>query len=529
MNFIEASIFILFIAIISVPLATRFRLPLEIFLVIGSCLISLIPGLPSMQINSMIVFNLFLPPILFYAAYFTSWHEFKFNFRAISLLAFGLVIVTTISVAFVAKWLLPEATWAECFLLGAIVSPTDASAATAIIKKLGAPRRLITVLEGESLVNDATALLLFRFSLAAVLSGSFSLNMAIVNFFFVTIGGALIGICIGLAAVFVLRRLHDVRAETTFTFIIAFTCYLLAERIGVSGVISTVVCGIFFGKQLPELAPSQTRLNAKASWNTLIFIINGFVFTLIGLELPWVVKNLGTQAISQLIIYGAIISAVVILVRLLWVFPAAHFPRLLIPSIKRKDPTPPWQSLFILGWCGMRGIISLAAALALPQMISQGVLFPHRDALVFITYCVIVATLLIPSLTLPFFLRFFHLSESENKAKEEAIARIRSLEGVMERITSLVEKESIPCELFDEFKKQVERRLKVINTQLERAPYSTLTNEYTSIKKLTMLALQSERETLIRLRKSGEIHEDVFHLLSDELDLEEIRTKSLRL
>lgn len=529
MNFIEASVFIILFAILSVPVATRFRVPLEVFLVIGSCMVSLIPGLPNVQINPMIIFNLLLPPILFSAAYFTSWRDFKFNLRAITLLAFGLVLFTTIIVSLIAKYMIPGLTWEEGFLLGAIISPTDASSATAIIRKLGAPRKLITILEGESLVNDASALLLFKFALTAIIAGSYSIPHIALQFFIVSIGGATIGLLIGLVAVIVVRSIQNVQAETTFTFIVAFTCYLVAEHVGVSGVISTVVCGLFFGVRLPELVPSHTRINAKASWNTLLFIINGFVFTLIGFELPSILKNLEPYSIGTLSLYGFTISLVIILLRITWVYPVAYLSRVLIPSVARKDPMPSWQTLFVLSWSGMRGIVSLAAALSIPYTLPSGVGFPHRSLLIFISYCVIIVTLILPTITLPLLLRVFHLSDDEDKLKEEALARIKSLEGVLEKITAIAKSENIPCDIVEEYRRAIDRRYKVIQTQIKDQPYSTITNEYLAFKKMAQVVVHSERETLLRLRKQGEIHDDIFRKLSDELDIEELRVHSVRL
>lgn len=528
MNFIEPAIFILLFAILSVPIATRFHLPLEIFLLIGSGLLSLSPWLPAFQLNPQIVFILFLPPILFYAAYFTSWRDFKFNFRPISLLAFGLVIFTTIIVAVVAKFALPEFTWAESFLLGAILSPTDATSATSIIKKLGAPRRLITILEGESMVNDATALILFRFSLATVLGSSFSLPSATIHFVIEAFGGIILGLAIGVFSIYLLPKIKSVEAETTFTFITAYTSFLVSEYVGVSAIISTVVCGIYCGIRFPEVASSLTRINAKAAWNTLLFIINGFVFTIIGLELPIILKNLKAESISYFIWYGLIISIVVILARLLWVYPMAYLPRLFFPAIERKDPMPSWKILFVTGWSGMRGIVSLAAALSIPFFVSADLLFPHRDLIQFITYCVIVITLLIPTLSLPFIIHVFRFPE-EDEMKQEALARIRSLENSIRNIELLSEKEKIPCEVVKDFIKHLNRRYDVIKTQLNQTPYSTLNKEYAALRKLMLTAIESERSTLLELRKSGEVHDEVFHRLSDELDVEEIRAKTLRI
>lgn len=529
MDLIEAAIFILLFAILSVPIATRFHLPLEIFLVIGSCILSLNPWLPMIQLNPKIVFSLFLPPILFYAAYFTSWRDFKFNFRPISLLAFGLVIFTMLIVAMVTKLLLPEFSWAECFLLGSIVSPTDATSATTIIKKLGAPRRLISILEGESMVNDATALILFRFSLAVILGGSFSLPHAAAHFVYVATGGIILGLIVGVVSIYLVPKINSVAAGTTFTFITAFTSYSLSESLGVSGIISTVVTGIYCGIYFPEVSTSLTRMNARASWGTLLFIINGFVFTLIGLELPSILKNLQTDSLNIFIFYGLLISLVVILARLIWVYPMAYLPRLFFPLIARNDPMPSWKILFVIGWSGMRGIVSLAAALSIPFLISPGVAFPHRDLILFITYCVIVVTLIVPTLSLPVILNFMHLPDMEDEIKQEAIARVRAFENSIKHVQIFAEREKIPDEIVADFRKQLDRRLKIINTQVNQKPYSTLTDDYSSLRKLILAAIESERKTLLELRKSGEISDEVFRHLSDELDLEEARAKTLRL
>jgi CPA1 family monovalent cation:H+ antiporter len=229
-----------------------------------------------------------------------------------------------------------------------------------------------------------------------------------------------------------------------------------------------------------------------------------------------------------LILYGILVSLIVIVARVIWVYPVAYLSRL-IPSVARKDPIPSWQPLFILSWSGMRGIVSLAAALSVPRFLPSGVAFPHRDLIIFITYCVIVVTLIIPTLTLPFLLKYFKLDNPEDVMRQEAIARIRSLEGAVDRLNKFVKAEKIPENIFNEFMHQIERRLKVINTQLNLHPFSTLNDEYMALKKLVLAAIETERQTLINLRKSGEVHDTVFHMLSDELDLEEMRAGTLRL
>jgi CPA1 family monovalent cation:H+ antiporter len=429
----------------------------------------------------------------------------------------------------ITQLLLPGFSWAECFLLGAIVSPTDATSATSIIKKLGAPHRLISILEGESMINDATALILFRFSLAVILGGSFSLPQVATHFVIAASGGVILGLLVGVIAIYLIPKINSATAETTLTFITAFTCYFLSESIGVSGIIATVVGGIYCGIHFPEVISSSTRMNAKASWNTLLFIINGFVFTLIGLELPLILKNLNVNILESLLLNGLIISIVVIFTRLMWVYPMAYLPRLFFSSIARKDPMPSWKILFVLGWSGMRGIVSLAAALSIPLLISPGNPFPHRDFILFLTYCVIVVTLIVPSVSLPVILKFLHLPDEQDEMKQEAIARVRAGENSIEKIHELAKTENIPNEIINDFRKHLDRRLEIIKTQFDENPYSTLTHEYISLKKLMFTSIEVERKTILELRKSGEIHDEVFHRLSDELDIEEMRAKSLRL
>lgn len=528
MNFIEAALIILGFAIVSVPVAVRFHIPLEIFLVIGSGLLSLLPGLPQIVINPLIIFNLFLPPILFHAAYYTSWREFKENIRPISLLSFVLVLISAIFIAVIAKWLIPTFSWAQGFLLGAIVSPTDAASATSMIKKLGAPPRLITILEGESLINDATALILFRFSLITILVGSFSLVNAISQFIFMSIGGVIVGLAIGKIVLTFSPKIKMPSAEITLSIITAFSCYIVAEKLNVSGVIATVSCGIYFGLALPEIASSKSRIQAKGTWNTMMFIINGFVFTLIGLELPMIVKNLQTYSLNTIFLYGISISLVLIVVRILWVFIAAYISRLLFPAIQKKDPFH-FPTLFILGWSGMRGIVSLAAVLSLPYEINNTIPFPNRDLLLLLTYFVIFITLIIPTFSLPLFLKYFNLTGSSNLFKEEATTRLQVIDSVLHCIDGVVKKEKFPESVVNEFRNQIERRMRVINTQMSDAPYSTLTEDYIAFRKLLQISFSIERKILIRLRKNGEISDYVFHLLLDELDFEEMRAKTVRI
>ncbi len=531
MNFIEASVFVLFFAILSVPVANRFRIPLEIFLFAGSCLISLLTGLSTFKINPTIIFELFLPPILFSAAYFTSWRDFKFNLRPILQLAFGLVIFTAILVAVIAKLILPGLSWPEAFLLGAILSPTDASAATSIIKKFNVPRRFITLLEGESLINDATALILYRFSLGAIIYGSFSLSTAVGKFFIMSTGGMIIGIGVAFFSAFILKKIKHTHAETALTFITAFSSYLIAEHLGCSGVISTVVAGMYMGIRFPEISVSRTRFATKASWDTLLFIINGFIFTLIGFELPGILENLRIYTVSELIFYGVMISVTLILVRLIWIYPSAYLPRALFPAIKRKDPMPPVQVLFALGWIGMRGIVSLAAALAIPRYSIMSEYFQHIDLIIFIVYFAVAFTLTLPALTIPFLIRWMGISNStelNENMQQKAKANMMAIDEVSHAVTLAMENTTISKQIYEEFMNQLDRKRKVIKTQMDPSPYSLLQEDYMAYKKLVQIGIETERKVLFKLRKSGDIHDQVFWNLMAELDIEELRSNTLR-
>ncbi|MGC1183342.1 cation:proton antiporter [Legionella sp.] len=376
MDLFEPIIFLLLLAVLSVPIANRFHLPFEIFLVAVSAIISFMPWIPHIQINPDMVFKLFLPPILFSTAYFISWQDFKFNLRPITLNAFGLVIITTVAVALLIKAIFSEISWAEGFLLGAILLPTDATAAITIVKKLHSHRRILSILEGESLINDATALLLFRFSIAAIVSGTFSMSHMASDFCTILIGGAITGLATGFIALCLLQYINNVLAETTFTFITAFISYLIADQFGFSRVISTVFCGVMIGRLLPGFASAQLMFLSRASWSIFLFIINCFVFILIGLELPSVIKSL-SYPLTYLIFYSAVVLLAIIGIRIVWIFGVAYIARKLIPSIIKKDPMPNWQLIFVVGWSGMRGVVSLAAALAIPIQLAPGIPWQH--------------------------------------------------------------------------------------------------------------------------------------------------------
>src|SRR6185312_7210101 len=322
MPVLETALILLSLATLTVVLAPRLKIPIEVLLLLGSLVISEIPGLPPIALKPDIVFLLFMPPILFAAAYFTSWRDFKANKRPISLLAVGLIAFTSAAVAAALRLLIPGIPWSVGFVLGAMVSPPDASAATAITRKLGVPRRLVTILEGESLVNDASALVIYRFAIAAIMTGTFSPGTAMLRFVWIGAGGVGVGWLTGILGIFLYKRIEDSTAQILLSFLTAFGAYLFGEAIGVSGIIATVAAGLYFGRWIPAQGTAEVRLSAKASWELVLFVINAFVFTLMGFQLPIILRDLSGYSHETLLLEALVVSATVIGVRFVWVFPA---------------------------------------------------------------------------------------------------------------------------------------------------------------------------------------------------------------
>src|SRR5467141_1802648 len=324
-------------------LARKVPVPYPILLVLGGLALALIPGLPQTRLDPELVFLVFLPPLLYPAALFTSWRDFRANLRPILLLAVGLVLFTTVAVGFLAHYFIPELPLAAGFVLGAIVSPPDAIAAMAIAEHLRLPHRIVTILEGESLVNDATALVALRFAIVAVSSNSFSIAHAGAQFIVVALGGIAFGLGVGYVTASIQKRIDDAPIEITISLLTPFAAYLPAEQLGLSGVLAVVTTGLYHGWRIPEMTSSRTRLQSGPVWQMIEFVLNGFIFLLIGLQLPEVLRNLSGQPIAPLVGYAAAISLAVILIRILWVFPASYLPRFLFKSIRDRDPYPAWQ------------------------------------------------------------------------------------------------------------------------------------------------------------------------------------------
>src|ERR671910_1846352 len=451
---IEAILVLLAAVAALATLANRVKIPYPILLVLGGLVLGFVPGLPQVELEPDVVFLLFLPPLLYVSALFTSWRDFRANLRPISLLAVGLVLTTTCIVAAVAHWAvgLP---WASAFVLGAIVSPTDAIAATSVAQRLGVPRRIVTVLEGESLVNDATGIVAYRIAVAAVVFGTFSLWQAGLQFVIGAIGGIAVGVATGLLVIWARRHVaDDPDIQNTVSLLTPFAAYLLAEepshwaweQLGLpgefafSGVLAVVATGLYLGRRGPDVISPETRLQGYAFWELVTFLLNGMIFSLIGLQLSGIMERLseGTEyTATELVFYGVLISLAVILARFLWVFPATYVPRWFSRTLRERDPSPPVRQVTVIAWTGMRGVISLAAALALPLTIGGEAPFPGRDLILFLTFCVILATLVVQGLSLPALIRTLGLEDDGSGEREETKGRIHVAQAALARLEEL--------------------------------------------------------------------------------------------
>jgi len=507
--------------------ARRLTIPYPILFVVGGSLLGLIPTLPKLRLDPELVFLFVLPPLLFPAALFTSWRDFRANLRPISLLAIGLVLFTTVAVAYLAHYFM-DLPLAVGFVLGAIISPPDAIAATAIADRLKVPRRIVTILEGESLVNDATALVALRFAVVAVVTGSFSLTRASGQFLIAGFGGILTGLAAGWLAEQFHKRVDDAPIEITVSLLTPFAAYLAAERLGVSGVLAVVTAGLYLGWRLPELLTFKTRLLGGPVWEMVEFLLNGFVFLLIGLQLPDVLRVLSGNSIPipRLIWDALLISLAVIIIRILWVFPVTYLPRLIFKKLCRRDPYPRWQHVTIVAWTGMRGVVSLAAALALPLTIEDGAPFPGRDLILFLTFIVILATLVVQGLSLPPLIRWLGIKDDGSVDKEERDARLKANRAALARLNAIAEHDPTKAEVLQRLRIEYEDHIgQVEGAEPDNAgaPLRLFSTEY---ERLSHEALLQERRTILELRNENVISDEVLRRIQRDIDLAEARLQN---
>jgi monovalent cation/hydrogen antiporter len=511
------------LVVILAALARRFRTPYPIVLVVGGLAISLLPNLPQVSLNPDLIFLVFLPPLLFTAAFHTSWRDFRSNLVGISMLAFGLVGFTAAALAYMAAWLLPGFDHRAGFVLGALVASTDAIAASAIAKRVGLPKRIIDLLEGESLVNDATSLVALEFSVAMLVSNQVpTVGAGVLRLVYLAAVGILLGLLAGRLIHWCQSRLSDAPLEITLALMAPYLSYIAAESIHASGVLATVACGIYLGHNRAQSLSMRARLESDAVLNTFDFALNGLVFILIGLQLPQILAGIRNLPLSSLILEGALLTVALIALRMTWVFAESWISRTVRRLIKRPQPHVPSRELFIVGWTGMRGVIALAAAISLPDALDNGAAFPQRDLLIFLTFFVILITLVAQGLSLPFLIRKLGLTVSVAANSEEREARVQMLSAAMNQIRNLREKTDPGNEsILDDLLHHYQQRLDEANEAGAR-----VTAEYGQYRNFSAKLRAVERSTLLRLREETRINDEVLRTLERELDLLDTRYRS---
>lgn len=521
----DAEVFILTLLALVAGVAAAQRyisVPQPILLLLSGLVIGMVPGLPTLTLDPNLVFLVFLPPILYAAASNTSWQEFRARLRPIAFLASAGVLVTMVAVAWVAHTVIDSMTWGIAFVLGAIVAPPDAVAATAITRRLGVRRRIVTVLEGESLVNDATALVAYRMGVAAVIGGTFSLWDASAAFVLDAVGGVLCGVAVGWVAVSLRRRLENPPVDITISLLTPFAAYLIAEQLLVSGVLSTVSAGLYVGWRVPEMLSSSTRIQWRAIWDTVVFLMNGIIFLLIGLQMPDIMRSvLAQHSVATLIFWTILVNAAVILARFLVIFPAACLQRMVRPKLRRDEPLPSWREVFIVSWSAMRGVVTLAAAMALPLTVRDSAPLPERELIIFLSFSVILTTLVLLGLSLPGLIRRLHVVDEITVEQEEIVVRLKATAAGLARIEEIGAQEKVPEELLVRLRADYERRLRFLEAIVGTPTAETATTTAEIETRLRHEALAAARETLLMLRNDGEISYEAVRRIEYLFDLEE--------
>jgi CPA1 family monovalent cation:H+ antiporter len=501
-------------------LARRLNIAPSILLVIAGIVMALLPGLPRVSLAPEVVLLVILPPLIYSAGVAMSWREFKFNLRPIGLLAFGGVIFTACAVAAAAHYLL-NFPWAVAFVLGAIIAPPDAVAPLAIARRLGLPRRLVVVLEGEGLANDATALILYRFAVAAVVSSVFSIEKAAGTFTAIVVGEVIFGIAVGWLSLRLRQWARDPRVEITLSLMTPYLAFWVPAHLGGSGVLATVACGLYVSWNGPLLISSATRLQGIFFWDLLVYLVEGLVFLVTGLEARTLMDNGHPFAITGLLTATALTVGIVIAARFVWVFPAVYLPRWLIPPLRRRDPTPPWQQVFMLSFTGIRGVVSLAAALAIPYATDSGAPFPERDMILFVTFGVIIVTLVGQGLMLPGVVGWLGLSrqgeaERLSEIQAELEARQAALREVEQRLEALAGDSEVPDDVLELLRTRNLSRNQILPRNLDDGLDHT--RQSATLKREL---IETERAFIYKLLQEGKITDEARRRIEYELDLEE--------
>ncbi|MGE5521486.1 MAG: Na+/H+ antiporter [Candidatus Dadabacteria bacterium] len=528
-------IFLLAVLLGLYALIDKLKLPHSVFLVLIGLAIGFVPFFPNLVLNPDVIFVAVLPPLLFDAASQTSWHEFKTNFRQISTLGISLVFFTMVAVAITAHYFIPGFTWPLSFLLGAIVSPPDAVASSSIIKGLGLNKKVISILEGESLINDASALIAYRYALAAIITGSFIFWKAGVQFLWIAGGGIGIGLLLGYVLIFLHRKIENYPViETGLSLLTPFVSYLAAEQLHTSGILAVVTTGIIISWRSQEIFSYQSRMQTRVVWDTLIFLMNGFIFILIGLQLPGILKQLRGYSFSTLLVYGLVVSVATIIVRILWVFISASISSIVKkirsgaePSAEEATDSNFWKNVLVVSWTGTRGMVSMATALALPVVLSDGKPFNERSLIIFLCFVVIFVTLVVQGLSLPLLIRLLRIKKTENQDKEETQIQLYLVHNTLH----FIEHDYYP-QLEDVVRKKLvkkyedeARRLttEIGNLKENEARQKQRPATLSPMQEALVAIKQFQRDLLLQLHKEGKFSSMAITEVEKDLDIDELK------
>ncbi|HEY3809267.1 MAG TPA: Na+/H+ antiporter [Steroidobacteraceae bacterium] len=510
-------------------LARRLEIPSAILLVLTGVALALVPGLPSVRLAPEFVLLLVLPPVIYSSSVAMSWREFRFNLRPISMLAVGAVVFTTLAVAAVTHYIL-KLDWSVGFIVGAIVSPPDAVAPLSIARRMQLPRRILVILEGEGLANDATALILYRFAVVAVSVGVFSLGHALSTFAAIVVGEVIWGLIVGWIMLRLRRWVAETRIEILLSVLTPFVAYWPPEHFGGSGVLATVTTGLYISWNGLRLISADTRLQGIFFWDFLIYMTEGMIFLVTGLQARTLVGGISGYSLRELVVSGAVVCAVVILARAIWLYPATYLPRLLVRSIARDDPAPPWQWPFVLSFTGVRGIVSIAAALAIPFFTEDGRRFPDRDLILFLTFAVILVTLVGQGLMLPSVIRWLGLADAgrlERQAvrAEEFAARRLAIESAIEHLDDLTTARGLSLEVVAPIRAHQQSRLNQVWHRSEDGESHQRIIALSDEIERSLIGI--ERDQINDLYRAGKLKDEARRRIERDLDLREARLTNL--
>ncbi|MDT5091617.1 MAG: monovalent cation/hydrogen antiporter [Mycobacterium sp.] len=506
-------------------LASRLSVPYPILLVLGGALFGLIPGVPQVELDPEIVLVLFLPPLLYKASFFSNFNDFRADLRALTLSTIPLVLATMSAVAVVAHAVIPGMSWQVAFVLGSIVSPTDPVAASTILRRLEAPRRLVSAIEGEGLFNDATALVAYRVAVAAVVAGSFSLVEAGLRFVLGIVGGVAIGLAVGWLSARIRARTSDAQVSIAISLLTGYAAFVPANALGVSGVVSTVTAGLYMAVRGSRVLTLQPRLQGFFVWDIVDFLVNAILFVLIGLQLRAVVGSLGHYSGGEVAGYAAAVVAVVVGIRLVWFFTVPYLIRALDrrPSQRARRASAGWR--LVMAWSGMRGAVSLAVALALPFSTVSGP-FPQRDLIIFLTFVVILVTLVLQGLTLPALIRRAGVNDGGAEADEETRARLVATKAALHQIDVLAEEDWTRDESVERMRGQYQFRKQRLAARAGKIEDDGVEDQSQAYQRMVRCVLAAQRTALLEMRAEGKVSNEMMNRLQRELDFEESRLDS---